>query len=70
MRTIARCIDINQAQFIKMILEGSGIDSFIPDETVATVAPYLFATRSGVRVQVNECDEMRAKDLLEEFVYL
>ena len=53
-----------------MILDGNGIDSFIPDETVATVAPYLFATRSGVRVQVNECDEMRAKDLLEEFVYL
>lgn len=70
MRTIARCIDINQAQYIKMILDGNGIDSFIPDETVATVAPYLFATRSGVRVQVNECDETIAKELLEELVFL
>ena len=52
-----------------MILDGNGIDSFIPDETVATVAPYLFATRSGVRVQVNECDETIAKELLEELVF-
>ena len=68
MRTIARCNDINQALCIKMILDGNGIDSFIPDENVATVAPYLFATRSGVRVQVSERDEMIAKELLDELV--
>lgn len=68
MRTIARCIDINQAQCIKMVLDGNGIDSFIPDENVATVAPYLFATRSGVRVQVNDCDEMIARELIDELL--
>jgi len=65
-RTVARCNDVNQALSIKMILDGNGIDSFIPDENVATVAPYLFATRSGVRVQVKEGDEMRARELIDD----
>jgi len=51
-----------------MVLDGNGIDSFIPDENVATVAPYLFATRSGVRVQVNDCDEMIARELIDELL--
>jgi hypothetical protein len=67
MRTIARCSDITQAHSIKMLLGGNGIEAFIPDENVAAVAPYLFSTRSGVRVQVNEKDEKVAKKIISEY---
>ena len=67
MRTIARCPDITQAHSIKMLLGGNGIEAFIPDVNVAAVAPYLFSTRSGVRVQVNEKDETVAKKIIAEY---
>ncbi|MCP4848392.1 MAG: DUF2007 domain-containing protein [Verrucomicrobiaceae bacterium] len=66
MRTVANCLNISQAQSIQIRLDANGIKSFIPDETVATVAPYLFATKSGVRVQVCEEDEERAKTLIND----
>ena len=66
MRTVANCLNIFQAQRIQIILDANGIKSFIPDENVATVAPYLFATRSGVRVQVCDEDEKRAKRIISE----
>ena len=66
MRTVAICLNIFQAQRIQMLLDANGIKSFIPDENVAIVAPYLFATKSGVRVQVFEEDETRAKRAISD----
>jgi hypothetical protein len=37
-----------------MALESAGIPSFIPDEISAGVAPNLFLTTTGVRLQVAE----------------
>ncbi len=49
-----------------MLLDANGIRSFIPDENVAIVAPYLFATKSGVRIQVFDEDETRAKSVISD----
>ena len=66
MRTVANCLNIIEAQRIRIILDASGISCFIPDENVATVAPYLFATKSGVRVQVAAKDEMLAIEAISD----
>ena len=42
-------------------LASFAIDAFIPDELTAGVAPHIFATRSGIRLQVAEKDVERAK---------
>jgi hypothetical protein len=54
MNTIANCFDLNDALRLKMALESAGIPSFIPDEISAGVAPNLFLTTTGVRLQVAE----------------
>ena len=64
MRTVANCLNMSQALRIQILLDSRGIKSFIPDENIATVAPYLFATRSGVRIQVSEEDEELAKSFI------
>ena len=66
MRTVANCLNMSQALRIQILLDSRGIKSFIPDEIIATVAPYLFATRSGVRIQVSEEDEKLAKSFIVE----
>ena len=66
MRTVANCSNITEAQGIRIVLGASGIKSFIPDENVATAAPHLFATKSGVRVQVAEKDEARAMEAIAD----
>ena len=66
MRTVANCLNISQAHRIQILLDANGIRSFIPDENVAIVAPYLFATKSGVRVQVFDEDETRAKSVISD----
>jgi hypothetical protein len=57
---------MSQALRIQILLDSRGIKSFIPDENIATVAPYLFATRSGVRIQVSEEDEKLAQSFILE----
>ena len=66
MRTVANCLNMSQALRIQILLDSRGIKSFIPDENIATVAPYLFATRSGVRIQVCEEDEKLAQSFILE----
>jgi len=66
MRTVANCLNMSQALRIQILLDSRGIKSFIPDENIATVAPYLFATRSGVRIQVSEEDEKLAQSFILE----
>jgi hypothetical protein len=66
MTTIQNCFDLTQAQNLKMILESYGIPSFIPDETLAGVAPHHFLTTSGVRLQVADEHVDEAKKILEQ----
>jgi hypothetical protein len=66
MTTIANCSDMNEALGLQMLLESAGIPSFIPDETMAAVAPHHFLTTSGVRLQVADEDMIEAQKIIAE----
>jgi hypothetical protein len=66
MTTIQNCFDLTQAQNLKMILESCGIPTFIPDEFSAGIAPHLFMTSSGVRLQVADEHVDEAKMILDQ----
>lgn len=66
MVTIANCHTLDEAQGLKMLLEGAGIPSFIPDENSSSVAPLHFLTTSGVRLQVLDEHVEEAKRLIEQ----
>lgn len=55
---------IHDALFVKSILEGDGIDAFVPDEHTLSVDPALGAALGGVRVQVRASDAERARQLI------
>ena len=56
METIAQYGTFREAKLFKMKLASCDIDSIISDELIAGVAPHIFATRSGIRVQVANTD--------------
>ena len=64
MKTIAQYGTLKEAELLKMKLASCDIDAFIPDELIAGVAPHIFATRSGIRVQVADKDLKMSKSLL------
>ena len=66
MTTVADCFDVNEALRLKMILGCAGIESFIPDENTATLAPYFTGSSGGVRLQVTDADARKARLILEK----
>ena len=66
MKTIANFGTIQAAQDLKLKLGSAGIEAFIPDEISAGVAPHLFMSKSGIRLQVAEEDEELAKKIIED----
>ena len=65
--TVQTCVWGHQADLVRSVLEGSGIEVFIPDESMATLRPHLLLGTGGVRVQVRASDAERAAELLESF---
>ena len=63
--TVRTCIWGHQADLIRSVLEGSGIEVFIPDERMGTLRPHLLLGTGGVRVQVRASDAERANELLD-----
>ena len=64
METIAAVAEIAEAQMIRSVLEGNGIQADIPNERTAEIAPpYLWAS-GGIVVQVAEADVAAAKAIL------
>jgi hypothetical protein len=64
---VAHCNTIDEALLLRSVLEGSGISAFVPDELMAQTAPqYLFASPSGVRLQVAEADVEKARSVLDQ----
>lgn len=63
MTTIARCLNIDQALFIRSLLDGCGIPAFVPDELTAQTDPVIFlGSMNSIRVQVADerAEEARA----------
>lgn len=65
--TVRTCVWGHQADLLRSVLEGSGIEVFIPDEYVGTLRSHVLLGVGGVRVQVHASDADRAKALLDEF---
>jgi hypothetical protein len=67
MVTVARCFTIDQALFMRSLLDGCGIAAFVPDEMTAQTGPVLFmGSINGIRVQVREEDVVAARAILEQ----
>jgi hypothetical protein len=64
MTTIANCFSHMEALRLQMLLASVDIPSFIPDENVSTIAPYLFFTSSGVRLQVADEHTTAARQII------
>jgi putative signal transducing protein len=60
MVTVAECASVDEALFLKSMLEGNGITSYVPDEMMAQNAPHFLFAGTGVRVQVAEEDAENA----------
>lgn len=67
MKTVTNCTTLGEAQHFKMILEATGIPSFIPDEMSAGIAPHhFFSSSSGVRLQVADEHADEAETIIQE----
>lgn len=64
--TVRTCIWGHEADVVRSVLEGSGIEVFIPDERMGTLRPHLLLGTGGVRVQVRAPDAARATELLDQ----
>ena len=66
MKTVAQFNSLEEALILKLELGSCGIDAFIPDEMSAGVAPNIFLTKAGIRVQVADEDEEDARQVIED----
>jgi hypothetical protein len=67
MTTIARCLTIDQALMIKSLLDGCGVQAFVPDELTAQTDPVIFfGSMQSIRVQVNDDDATTARAILQQ----
>jgi len=61
---LCNCPNVQAAFFVRAALEGSEIESLIPDEHIANMRSELVTAIGGVRVWVRASDFERASDLL------
>lgn len=66
MTTVANCLTIMEAECVRLLLASRGITATIPDSISAGLLPYHFATKSGVRVQVDDACAEEAKAIIAE----
>lgn len=62
---IRNCNWLHEADMIKSILEGSGIEVFLPDEHILNIQPHYANVIGGARVLVRSSDFDRARLILE-----
>lgn len=67
MTTVARCLTVDQALFLRSLLEGCGITGYIPDELTAQTDPVIFmGSMNSIRVQVADGDAVTAREILAQ----
>jgi hypothetical protein len=67
MTTVARCLNIDQALFMRSLLEGCGIKAYVPDELTAQTDPVIFmGSMNSIRVQVGDEDAATALAILAQ----
>jgi hypothetical protein len=55
---------LHDALFVKSVLEGDGIEAFVPDQHTVGVDPLYATALGGIRVVVRAADEERARAVL------
>ena len=69
MITVANCSKAEEAHLIRIRLEAGGVEAFVQDEFIVQM-DWLYANAvGGIKVQINEADEERAKEILGEEPY-
>ena len=58
---------IVEADLLKCLLEGEGIDSLLQNENIGMIAPYLLPASAGVGLAVHEHDLEQAMPIVEDF---
>jgi hypothetical protein len=67
MTTVVRCLTIDQALFMRSLLEGCGIKAYVPDELTAQTDPVIFfGSMNSIRVQVDDDDTAAARAILAQ----
>jgi len=65
MTTVARCLTIDQALFMRSLLEGCGLTAYVPDELTAQTDPVIFfGSMNSIRVEVDDNDAAAARAIL------
>jgi len=64
--TVATCNWIIEADMIVARLDAEGVKAFIPDEGMVQINPIYANAIGGIRVQVDEPDLDRAREILKE----
>lgn len=64
MTTLTTVSYIHEADLVCMKLEGAGIMTFLPDQGLSTMQPLLSGAIGGIRIQVEEDDLARAREVL------
>jgi hypothetical protein len=62
---LRHCNDIHEAYLLRSVLEGDGIDAFIPDEFMSPLHPATVLAAGGVRLMVRAEDFARAQEILD-----
>jgi hypothetical protein len=62
---VRNCPWLHEAQFLKSVLEGAGIETFIPNEQTLGVQPLYANMLGGARLLVHPDDLERATELLD-----
>ena len=66
MVTIQVCLTLADAEAIQARLEGSGIHVYLPDKLAAETDLPLIQASGGIHILVNESDEARANQILND----
>lgn len=64
MKIIAVRLKPEDAHLVRALLEGNGIPAFLRDEFTITMDPLRALAIGGVKVEVADEDEVRARDVL------
>ena len=62
---VRSCIWIHEAQLVKSLLDGSGVESIIPDEYFLSANPHYGLALGGARVMVRASDLEQASAILD-----
>jgi hypothetical protein len=65
---VRNCPWLHEAQFLKSVLDGAGIEAFIPNEQTLGVQPLYANMLGGAQLLVHPDDLERATELLDSAI--